>query len=317
MKYKCTIGADFKVKQINLEENIITLQIWDTSGSELYKRLSAFYRNTKCCVLIFDLTNKTSFDSLEGIRKTFLDLLYPKEQEKYPFVLLGNKSDKIDERKVTENDIKQFCEKHPNITYFETSAKNNTNIDEAFYKIAELASKQYFLENGISIPSLPNNLKNSKEEENEVKGSTKDGDEETEVDNEKLKKENTKLKEELENYKKIVEENKCLKYQIFFQKLDINYLKKQIQILKNKKSKKNGKNNLEIFFVPNDNSYLERFECLETDTFAEIEEKLYKKHEELRNTNNIFISNGIIIERFKTMSENKINNGNIIRIYQE
>ena len=87
----------------------------------------------------------------------------------------------------------------------------------------------------------------------------------------------------------------------------------QLQIYKKKEKKKN---NLEIFFVPNDNSYHERFKCSENDKFADIEEKLYKKHEELRNTNNIFIANGIIIKRFKTISENKINDGSIIRIYQ-
>ena len=344
MEYKSTIGADFFSKELYLDENNFVLQIWDTPGTEKYHSMgSYFYRNTSCCALVFDLTNQKSFESLESWKAEFLKNLDPIAPEKYPFVLIGNKSDKKTDRKVSENDIKQFCEKNPNFTYIETSAKDNINIEEAFIKMAKLAFEKKSLEEKkfedfVPKPINQKNEKSEEEEENEIKSSEKDDNEsgsesvdrEDSADNKKLKKENKKLKKELEktkklleelknekddinDNKKIIEENSSLKYQISFQQEEINYLKMQLQIYKKEEKKKN---NLEIFFVPNDNSYHERFKCSENDKFADIEEKLYKKHEELRNTNNIFIANGIIIKRFKTISENKINDGSIIRIYQ-
>ena len=49
--------------------------------------------------------------------------------------------------------------------------------------------------------------------------------------------------------------------------------------------------------------------CLKTNTFAEVEEKLYKQYPEYRETNNNFIANGTQVLRFKTIAENKIGNG--------
>ena len=54
--------------------------------------------------------------------------------------------------------------------------------------------------------------------------------------------------------------------------------------------------------------------CLKTDTFASVEEKLYQKYEEYRNTNNTFIVNGNKILRFKKIYENKIKDGEIIQL---
>ena len=57
LQYRCTIGADFKTKNINLDENEIQLQIWDSAGTEKYSSLGqSFLRNTNCCALVFDLT---------------------------------------------------------------------------------------------------------------------------------------------------------------------------------------------------------------------------------------------------------------------
>ena len=264
LKYKSTIGADFFRKDLNLDGNMVELQLWDTAGSEKFHSPGrSFFRLTSCCALVFDLTNQKSFESLEIWKAEFLNNLNPIDPEKFPFVIIGNKSDKKDERKVSENDIKQFCEKNPNFTYIETSAKDNINIEEAFIKMAKIAFERNSLEEkkfeGFIIKS--NNQKNEKneksedEEENEIKSSEKDDNESgsgsesvdsaDSVDNKKLKKENKKLKKELEktkklleelknekddinDNKKIIEENSSLKYQISFQQEEINYLKMKL-----------------------------------------------------------------------------------------
>ena len=72
----------------------------------------------------------------------FLNKLNPIEPDTFPFVLLGNKCDKIAERKVQASKIKQYCETKSNMPYFEISAKNNTNIEAAFEEVTKLAFKR-------------------------------------------------------------------------------------------------------------------------------------------------------------------------------
>jgi Ras-related protein Rab-7A len=103
---------------------------------------ASFYRNSECCALVCDLTDPKSFESIESWRTEFLNQLNPKDPDTFPFVLLGNKCDKIAERKVQAPKIKQYCETKSNMPYFETSAKDNTNVEAAFEKVSELAFKR-------------------------------------------------------------------------------------------------------------------------------------------------------------------------------
>ena len=67
-----------------------------------------------------------------------------------------------------------------------------------------------------------------------------------------------------------------------------------------------------INFISTDSSIQEGINCLETDTFAEVEERLYQKYDEFRNTNNSFAIKGRTILRFKTLKDNNIKNGDKI-----
>ena len=140
MQYKSTIGADFLTKELNLDNSLVQLQLWDTAGQEKFHAMGAsFYRNAECCVLVCDLTDAKSFETIDTWRQEFLTQLAPKDPDNFPFVLLGNKCDKEGERKVAETKIRQYCEVKNHMPYFETSAKDNTNVDKAFEEIARLA----------------------------------------------------------------------------------------------------------------------------------------------------------------------------------
>ena len=158
MKYKETIGADFLTKQIKKEDFIIILQIWDTCGLETFLSFSSgFYRNSDSCILVFDLSNKQSFESIENWRKEFLEKLNPLEGEKYPFILIGNKNDLKDIIQVKDEDIQKYCSSHNNMPYFSCSAQTAENVEKAFLKVADLAfERNCQIEEDISFPKTKN-----------------------------------------------------------------------------------------------------------------------------------------------------------------
>ncbi|KAJ0011337.1 hypothetical protein Pint_34630 [Pistacia integerrima] len=156
-QYKATIGADFLTKEVQFEDRLFTLQvgdvlsffvrvgwIWDTAGQERFQSLGvAFYRGADCCVLVYDVNSMKSFDNLNNWREEFLIQASPSDPENFPFVVLGNKID-VDggnSRVVSEKKARAWCASKGNIPYFETSAKEGLNVEEAFQCIAKNALK--------------------------------------------------------------------------------------------------------------------------------------------------------------------------------
>ena len=71
--YHCTIGVDFKIRNIMIDNEIIKLQIWETAGQERFKSISnAYYRNSHGCIATYDITNRQSFLNLENLILDFL-----------------------------------------------------------------------------------------------------------------------------------------------------------------------------------------------------------------------------------------------------
>ena len=147
---------------------------------------------------------------------------------------------------------------------------------------------------------------------------------------EDLKKENKKLNEELLKSNKIIgtiqnnqissnelnklrEEKVVLKYQLNMKDKEFNELKLK---LNNKETKVNIDDIIVIYFTPTDSSFYQGIKCVKTETFAEVEEKLCKEHNELRNTNNMFKANAFPILRFKTIAENHIKDGDVIQLFK-
>jgi len=144
VQYKATINADFISKEVIKDGNRIQLQLWDTVGSEKYHSLMQTYiRNSEACILVFDLTDKVSFNNIETWRKEFLNALNPPDGDEFPFVLAGNKLDLKDNIKVKEEDIQNYCDMNNNMPYFLCSAQTGKNVDLIFDKIVDLALARY------------------------------------------------------------------------------------------------------------------------------------------------------------------------------
>ncbi|KAJ8594887.1 hypothetical protein M405DRAFT_857759 [Rhizopogon salebrosus TDB-379] len=143
-QYKATIGADFLTKEVTVDNRLVTMQIWDTAGQERFQSLGvAYYRGADCCVLVYDVNNSKSFENLNNWRDEFLIQASPHDAERFPFVVLGNKVD-VDEsrRQVTQKRVLAWCQSKGNIPYFETSAKEAVNVQEAFAVVARNALQQ-------------------------------------------------------------------------------------------------------------------------------------------------------------------------------
>lgn len=142
--YKATIGADFLTKEVTVDDRIVTLQLWDTAGQERFQSLGvAFYRGADCCVLVYDVNSSKSFETLDSWRDEFLIQASPRDPDNFPFVVLGNKVDMGEERRmISQKRATTYCQQRGNMPYFETSAKDNVNVEQAFEVIARNALMQ-------------------------------------------------------------------------------------------------------------------------------------------------------------------------------
>jgi Ras-related protein Rab-2A len=129
-EYQATIGVEFGAKNVEIDNKIFRVQIWDTAGQENFRSITrAYYKNSVCALIVFDINNEDTFDSVQSwIQECKLQT--PKT---VTMVLVGNKCDL--ECKVDRNKAKEIAEEN-NMLYFETSAKTGKGVDELFKKSA-------------------------------------------------------------------------------------------------------------------------------------------------------------------------------------
>eukprot|EP00026_Physarum_polycephalum_P002025 Phypoly_transcript_02029.p1 GENE.Phypoly_transcript_02029~~Phypoly_transcript_02029.p1 ORF type:complete len:983 (+),score=158.19 Phypoly_transcript_02029:31-2949(+) len=126
--YISTIGVDFKIKTIENNGKLIKLQIWDTAGQERFRTItSSYYRGAHGVLIVFDLTDETSFRNLPQ----WLDQLNQHANENVNKILIGNKSDEFSRRAVLTTDVQAFATQN-NMAYIETSSKLDSNVSAAF-----------------------------------------------------------------------------------------------------------------------------------------------------------------------------------------
>ena len=138
-EYTCTIGVDFFMKTLDINDNLIKLQLWDTAGTEKFKSITTgYYRGANAAFVVFDLTSRISFESVSEWIQNYYNYSNPNSEKNV--VLIGNKGDLKENREISDEEINKFAINN-NIKYFETSAKNGNNIEECFYYIAEKLMK--------------------------------------------------------------------------------------------------------------------------------------------------------------------------------
>ncbi|CAM9515230.1 unnamed protein product, partial [Sphacelaria rigidula] len=129
--YISTIGVDFRFRTVKIDKKTVKLQIWDTAGQERFRTItSAYYRGADGIIMVYDVTGQESFDHVND----WLSEVNRYASEGTSKLLIGNKSDRSD-KVVDTAQAKEFAESL-GIPFLETSAKNASNVEEAFLTMA-------------------------------------------------------------------------------------------------------------------------------------------------------------------------------------
>ena len=144
-----TLGIDFQFHTITVLNKRVKLQIFDTAGQEKYKNIAAsYYRGVTCIIICFDVTSEESFNHI----KDWLNSIEHFAKKNVMKVLVGNKIDLNDERKITTETASNYADSI-NIKYYETSALKNIGIKELFENISETYMKnnpEKFVSNNVN-----------------------------------------------------------------------------------------------------------------------------------------------------------------------
>ena len=147
-EYQLTIGVEFGAKNIQINNEIFRIQIWDTAGQENFRSITrAYYKNSVCALVVYDISSRDSFDHVS----TWIEDCKNQSPKTIFMVLVGNKCDLNDKRQVTIEEGRELAERNE-MLFFETSAKDGINVDEIFLNSANEISKKieqgyYDLEN--------------------------------------------------------------------------------------------------------------------------------------------------------------------------
>ncbi|XP_020594482.1 ras-related protein RIC1-like, partial [Phalaenopsis equestris] len=136
--YISTIGVDFKIRTVEQDGKTIKLQIWDTAGQERFRTItSSYYRGAHGIIVVYDVTDQESFNNV----KQWLNEIDRYATDSVNKLLVGNKCDLTDERVVAYEAGKALADE-VGIPFLETSAKDATNVEQAFMKMtSEIKSR--------------------------------------------------------------------------------------------------------------------------------------------------------------------------------
>ncbi|KAG2463454.1 ras-related protein Rab-38 [Polypterus senegalus] len=167
--YRATIGVDFALQVLSWDENtVIRLQLWDIAGQERYGNMTrVYYREAVGAFIVFDVTRASTFEAVLKWKADLDSKVTLSNGKPVPAVLLANKADQAREGLIPQLPrLEPFCKEHGFVGCFETSAKENTNIEEAAHCLVEniLAQDDGMaaeMDPDVILPGLNNNAKDS------------------------------------------------------------------------------------------------------------------------------------------------------------
>ena len=136
-EYKPTLGTNIVIKELELGDDHIKLLLWDIAGQAKWRDVRhLYYKGAQGCILVFDVTRPGTFESIPSWHT---DLI--KFSGDIPRVLIANKIDLTDLRKINRPQAEEMAEEQ-GASYFETSAKDGTQVNDAFKSISKSILKR-------------------------------------------------------------------------------------------------------------------------------------------------------------------------------
>ncbi|KAG2393865.1 hypothetical protein C9374_003629 [Naegleria lovaniensis] len=131
--YKSTIGVDFALKVLNWDDNtIIRLQLWDIAGQERFGSMTrVYYKEAVGAFVVYDITRPPTFEAVQKWKSDIEHKVFLPDERPIPCVLLANKCDLPSAVTKTKEEMDQYCQENGFIGWFETSAKDDKNINQA------------------------------------------------------------------------------------------------------------------------------------------------------------------------------------------
>ncbi|XP_008834923.1 ras-related protein Rab-32 [Nannospalax galili] len=146
--YRATIGVDFALKVLSWDHRtLVRLQLWDIAGQERFGNMTrVYYKEAVGAFVVFDLSRSSTFEAVLKWKSDLDSKVHLPNGNPIPAVLLANKCDQKRDSSQSPSQLDQFCKDHGFTGWFETSAKDNINIDEATRFLVEniLANDQNF-----------------------------------------------------------------------------------------------------------------------------------------------------------------------------
>ena len=144
---RSTIGVEFALKYITIDNYQLKIQIWDTAGMERYRSITnAYYKGAKGVIVLYDICRKKSFENVDK----WIDDFKSKADDDAVIILIGNKSDLDDKREVSKEEGESKAQMNK-FAFMETSAKDNNNVQKAFETLFGEIVKIYKNKNNIDL----------------------------------------------------------------------------------------------------------------------------------------------------------------------
>ena len=132
-EHQATIGVEFGAKNVEIDNQLYRIQIWDTAGQENFRSITrAYYKNSVCAMVVYDITNMDSFRHVQN----WIEDIRNQSPKTVLIILIGNKIDLEDKRVISYDEGSEFAIKN-GIIFGETSAKSGDGIDDIFLKSAK------------------------------------------------------------------------------------------------------------------------------------------------------------------------------------
>jgi len=139
---QATLGVDFKICSIHIDDQIIKLQLWDTAGQERFRSMvNSYYKGAHAVLLVYDITNKQSFIDIDH----WLFDVERHSDKNVTKILVGNKKDLEDERQVSIEEGQDYA-RQLKVSFFETSIQESEGVTRIFTTAAHQVNARFHMQ---------------------------------------------------------------------------------------------------------------------------------------------------------------------------